>query len=719
MSRNRETLDLPRVAIAAGSVPAEVPELGAVAAAVEAAVPEDADLNAESFEYIMEGNVNILCNYTGALQNWQGCALRCRKGDNSTYRVDHRFGKCVAEKMLGSQFVDTGDLVALTAESVKTIDEFIFQCRAVKRQAKRLDTKVRDPCGRILALRVRNLMATPVAGLKVATVELKPKCGLKERQGLPSRFQMLQYEKLASGSVARISAYNPVQLLSKQPVLVHEALTNLMCEPQNNLRVFVGGRLVFSEETLEKNAGNVAISRAALDAALSQIGLPDSAGVLATLAAILGAPEMPMPDRLKRIQCWAAGDAEKLASRLYAVLQDHIGKDEAQDALTRVEHFEAALEGLADCPVDESGIVRTVELMDGLLTSVGTQQWNDELQLEVIRCLSRFLLGRTAHDVSVLINFVHVPSGQLNAVEEQLRGARFQPLDVTWSGVWFRVTVIDLDAKSPKKIPEYASQLDRSAEVYLERHGKAAADAFAVVGGHDDSIRPDGEIVWKMDQGGCRGRMELEFLRAAMDMPDTEGIVPRLLGFKEESGKRWIGMSNLLHGFANFSMADIKMGTRTWNTDASEEKCAKGRVKALQSTTGTLGVRVVGSRYMNKDGQACKVGNKVSKEVNGEAELVQFLSEFLCTEALRVSALEGVLKISAWWEAQHSYALYASSIFFAYDSVPKDICRVSLIDFGNAERIAKKVEDLSGFATGVQTLLEVLGSTAAVQQEAP
>ena len=55
MSRNRDTLDLPRVAIAAGSVPAEVPELGAVAAAVEAAVPEDADLNAESFEYIMEG----------------------------------------------------------------------------------------------------------------------------------------------------------------------------------------------------------------------------------------------------------------------------------------------------------------------------------------------------------------------------------------------------------------------------------------------------------------------------------------------------------------------------------------------------------------------------------------------------------------------------------------------------------------------------------------
>jgi len=431
----------------------------------------EVELPPKDLAYIMEGNANVVCAYHGTLQEWSGCALRCRKGDNGSCRVDSEFASSVAVPLFGAEYVDAGRLVALAPANVQTIDEAIFKFRPPKRQAKRLDSEVRDPSGKVLALMVHNLMAAPVAGAKVVTVELKPKCGLVERLGLPCRYQLLQCQKLAEGKVSRLSAFDPVKLLSKKPALVREALEAAMEEPQNNFRIFVDGRPVFTEETL-KHADS------GLDAELSAANLPGRDGLLGLLADVLSSPSMALPERLKRAQAWAAGEAGHLAKQLYDTLRCHLGErgEQAEEVLARAANFALALEGMQGSPSDESGIALATEQMNAILVKAHAGEWSPGAEREVIRWLCRFLLGRTAHDVSLLVNLVQVPTESLTpALQGRLEGCRFRSLEALGlpgslpSGIWFRASVVDTDAKPASRIPEYAVQLDKAAAAYYGR----------------------------------------------------------------------------------------------------------------------------------------------------------------------------------------------------------------------------------------------------------
>lgn len=168
-------------------------------------------------------------------------------------------------------------------------------------------------------------------------------------------------------------------------------------------------------------------------------------------------------------------------------------------------------------------------------------------------------------------------------------------------------------------------------------------------------------------------------------------------------------MKNMTFGLTDPAILDIKIGTRTWNTDAPEKKVESQQKKAMTSTTGTLGVRVVGAKFKIGD-DFVKVGNKCARDVNNEQELVEFFAQFLPTEELRTSALAKVRDIQKWWEGQSALAFYASSLLFAYDTQKLDMCKVGLIDFANAESIKNKADDLSGFGTGLETLTRIISS---------
>ena len=49
---------------------------------------------------------------------------------------------------------------------------------------------------------------------------------------------------------------------------------------------------------------------------------------------------------------------------------------------------------------------------------------------------------------------------------------------------------------------------------------------------------------------------------------------------------------------------DLKMGTRTYGDDATPAKVEEQTKKAMESTQGTLGLRVVGARIPPPPGQA-------------------------------------------------------------------------------------------------------------------
>jgi len=150
------------------------------------------------------------------------------------------------------------------------------------------------------------------------------------------------------------------------------------------------------------------------------------------------------------------------------------------------------------------------------------------------------------------------------------------------------------------------------------------------------------------------------------------------------------------------------MGTRTWTTKASAEKAA-AQAKKCALQTGPLGLRVVGGR-LRRPGAAADapmepVGYQNKRPVEDEAQLAQLLRDFLGNEQLRASAIAQVMRIQAWWAAQSRFAIYASSLFVAYDFRAPQECRVRMIDFANVEQITCKSEDLSGFGKGLETLL--------------
>ncbi|KAK9907753.1 hypothetical protein WJX75_009233 [Coccomyxa subellipsoidea] len=85
-------------------------------------------------------------------------------------------------------------------------------------------------------------------------VEIKPKCGFLPTSALirpehavkrrVPRFQLHQLLKLEQGKIQRLSAYNPLDLFSGSPQRMEAALAALFEEPQNNLRLFLGGAAV-------------------------------------------------------------------------------------------------------------------------------------------------------------------------------------------------------------------------------------------------------------------------------------------------------------------------------------------------------------------------------------------------------------------------------------------------------------------------------------------
>jgi len=256
-------------------------------------------------------------------------------------------------------------------------------------------------------------------------------------------------------------------------------------EPQNNMRIFVDGKVIYSGDF-----GPVAQSDLETEVAASGLPINGCEGMLEMLSIVLTSPELRLVNRLKRVQAWAAGpDAASLADELYQWL-----KEESSDANGMLSHtlsFQGALDGLAGDPCNESGISVATRRLEATLASARARErrlQGQTVQPEVVKCLVRYLLGRTAQDLSILVNFTAwVPPKE----ELQLAAWRFRPLadfygrkpgfllptipDLVHEGdatsvphIWARVSVVDTDAKCHTKIPEYKQQFETLKQAWAQ-----------------------------------------------------------------------------------------------------------------------------------------------------------------------------------------------------------------------------------------------------------
>eukprot|EP00920_Eleutheroschizon_duboscqi_P034555 GHVT01082812.1.p1 GENE.GHVT01082812.1~~GHVT01082812.1.p1 ORF type:complete len:1116 (+),score=124.47 GHVT01082812.1:344-3691(+) len=87
--------------------------------------------------------------------------------------------------------------------------------------------------------------ACHLGGPQYLTIEVKPKSGVAVRRGLPCRFVMQQHDKVRRRLVARLSRYDPERLFFAPDIAtLSSEVCHLLHTPQNNIRLFDGGRSV-------------------------------------------------------------------------------------------------------------------------------------------------------------------------------------------------------------------------------------------------------------------------------------------------------------------------------------------------------------------------------------------------------------------------------------------------------------------------------------------
>ena len=169
--------------------------------------------------------------------------------------------------MMGSQYVQQGELVPLPREFVSEVNR---NCHAL-RPAHRLGMEADENCR--FAVAMPDFCRLPVPRSRSVTVdeptfcvEIKPKCGflptsrwIKTEHAVRRdvcHYCMLQKLKEEEGKYRRQSKYCPVDLFSGVGVRVMRALESLVGDPQNNWRVFCDDSALYTEEICQEALKN-------------------------------------------------------------------------------------------------------------------------------------------------------------------------------------------------------------------------------------------------------------------------------------------------------------------------------------------------------------------------------------------------------------------------------------------------------------------------------
>ncbi|KAL1915206.1 uncharacterized protein VTP21DRAFT_7482 [Calcarisporiella thermophila] len=158
-----------------------------------------------------------------------------------------------------------------------------------------------------------------------------------------------------------------------------------------------------------------------------------------------------------------------------------------------------------------------------------------------------------------------------------------------------------------------------------------------------------------------------------------------------KSGEVYICMENLVAGFKKPCLMDLKIGTRLYDDDASEEKKARMQQQALKTTTGSLGIRITGFQVWNESTKSYytferELGRSLTADGVPDA-LARFFSADGLTQDQRAMLIERFMdELYAFEEMlrEQEVRLYASSLLFIYEGDPVAM----------AEALTKEEEDI-------------------------
>lgn len=262
----------------------------------------------------------------------------------------------------------------------------------------------------------------------VLAVEIKPKKGFVSSSNSLCEFCLKQREKVRAGQAKTESKYCPLDLFSGSRDRMTAAIRNLLENPQNNLRIFKDGNLLHDE--ISANTPACAVLLAEMFGSKSCL-----AEILVHLLSQEKGKEIVLKNTVN-----ACDNPKSKGSLPAKTLLNDILKLQKINSLS-----EAEAEGVVDDLV-EGGL----DMSDILLVVTGGQSERKitEVQAENLEKLGKYLVSRTARDLSIIVTIQEDRPG-LESSDTNDRRTIFNNRLYRYN-----LSVIDLDPKKLRRISE-------------------------------------------------------------------------------------------------------------------------------------------------------------------------------------------------------------------------------------------------------------------------
>ncbi|XP_038877972.1 inositol polyphosphate multikinase beta-like [Benincasa hispida] len=242
------------------------------------------------------------------------------------------------------------------------------------------------------------------------------------------------------------------------------------------------------------------------------------------------------------------------------------------------------------------------------------------------------------------------------------------------------------------------------------------------VAGHqasDGSMGPlvdDSGLFFKPLQKDERGSKEVAFYKSLSSntkVPDNiRAFFPAFHGTQDIPASDGSGLhphlvlQDLISNYQNPSIVDIKIGSRTWYPQASEEYIQRCFKKDRETSSLALGFRLSGlqihvsqkagywkpGRKFLQNSSAEKVKIILKKFVSSNASADSDVDDLDCVFASSIygganGILAQLLELKTWFEDQKFYHFYSSSVLMVYDKESmletKSNAAIKLVDFAH------------------------------------
>jgi len=242
------------------------------------------------------------------------------------------------------------------------------------------------------------------------------------------------------------------------------------------------------------------------------------------------------------------------------------------------------------------------------------------------------------------------------------------------------------------------------------------------VGGHfseQNSLLSTKEKLYKPFQDGKRGQAERLFYEEVQqkrkeELAEFVSFIPLFYGV-EGSNPQYVVLENLVGGFSKPCVMDLKLGTQSWDENASQQTIENRKKIEGNSTTPSLGFRITGSQvYKPQSGQFQKYDRKYGYAVRENTMFDALLAFFDNGVHGRYEIIPTLLlrlkKMLQWAETQKMFRFYGTSVLIIYEGdLNGDVQKteVRLVDFAHVFKIQDGGRD-EGVLFGLKNLVSYL-----------